>query len=59
MARMCSYPEARRSPRNEFGNDRRCSSPSPIAVASIPPPEFTMVWVMAAPSLEAKNDRFR
>ena len=40
---MCSQPAAEMWPRNEFGNERRWSSPSPSAVASIPAPDWTVV----------------
>ena len=49
---MCSQPAAAMCPRNEFGKERRCISPSPMAVASIPPPVCTTVWSMSAPSLD-------
>ena len=39
--RTCSQPAALMWPRNEFGYDRRCTSPSAMAVASNPPPECT------------------
>ncbi len=56
---MCSQPAAEMWPRNEFGNERRWSSPSPSAVASIPAPDWTVVCSIAVPSLVARNVRRR
>ena len=48
--RTCSHPAALMWPRNELGYERRCTSPSAMAVASRPPPQCTTVWSIAAPS---------
>ena len=53
--RTCSQPAALMWPRNELGYERRWTSPSPIAVASIPPPECTTTWSIAAPSVDANH----
>ena len=52
-------PAAEMWPRNEFGNDRRWSSPSAVAVASMPAPDWTVVWSIAVPSLVARTVRRR
>ena len=56
---MCSQPAAEMWPRNEFGKDRRWSSPSAVAVASMPAPDWTVVWSIAVPSLVARTVRRR
>ena len=53
--RTCSQPAALMWPRNELGYERRCTSPSAMAVASRPPPECTTTWSIAAPSDEANH----
>src|SRR6266540_2042785 len=56
---MCSQPAAAMWPRNEFGYERRWSSPPEMAVASRPAPECRTVCSIALPSDEAKDVRTR
>ena len=56
---MCSQPAAAMWPRNEFGYERRWSSPSATAVASRPAPECRTVCSISLPSDDAKDVRTR